>query len=222
MKWMILIATIGRRRDKLAKLLDHLTPQTEPYRGDVEVRAYWNNGERPLAEVRQALVEFAADDGAEYISFIDDDDTPSEVYVDMVMRALEHSPDYVGWRMQHYADGRPSKPTYHSLAYGRWYDDDEGYYRDISHLNPIRTELAMKADFRHTSPPEDVAWCDQLRGKLLSEVVIAPTVVMYHYYSTGDSTWMPGRVKHEGHERLDYRHPYFDYIDTWAATWPRS
>jgi hypothetical protein len=227
---MILVATIGRRRDKLEQLLAVLMPQTVPYSGAVQVRAYWNNGERPLAEIRQALVEHAAHHGARYVSFVDDDDMPDHDYVHRIMRALGSDPDYVGFRMQHYADGVPSKPTFHDLAYGRWYEDDDGYYRDVSHLNPIRTSLAMRADFRRTTPPEDVAWCDQMREVLATtppesnvrQVVLPHDYVAYHYYSTGDSTWRPGSVRDEGAERLPVDHPNFAYIDEWAATWPQS
>jgi len=226
MLWMILVATIGRRRDKFAKLLDGLLPQTDSYGGEVQVRALWNNGERPLSHVRQRLVEQAVDERAAYLSFVDDDDMPAGFYVDEVVAAISRYagtaasftlggplfPDYVGWRMQHYADGVPSKPTYHSLAHGRWHDDDAGYYRDVSHLNPMRTSIAATVDLRHTEPPEDVSWVDQLRGRLATEVVIDPDKVMYHYYATGDSTWMPGRVTDEGHEQLTVEHPNFAYV----------
>lgn len=229
MLWMILIATIGRRRAKLEALLVNLLPQIEPYGGLVAVRALWNNGERPLADVRQRLVQQAITEQALYLSFVDDDDRPADFYVDEVVKATGwvpvgvswrgDRPDYIGWRMQHYADGIPSKPTYHSLRYDRWSEDDAGYYRDISHLNPIRTRIAAVADFRLTNPPEDVAWSDQIRawrgerGQPMREAYVPDDLIMYHYYATGDSTWHPGSVRDEGHERLVVDHPNFAYID---------
>lgn len=229
--WFILIATIGRRYAKFSTLLDLLLPQTEPYGGRVQVRALWNNGERPLSHIRQGLVMAADAQGADYVSFVDDDDRPADVYVAKVWQALTSNagppggpwitPEYVGWRMQHYADGRPSKPTYHSLQYGRWFEDERGYYRDISHLNPISISLTRHADFRRTSPPEDVAWSDQLRGLVTYGVDVDPDTVMYHYYSSGDSTWMPGRVRDEGHTRIENNHPNFRYIE-WDEVWDKS
>lgn len=220
--WTILIPTIGRRQAQFRRLVIELLSQAEPRHGQVTILAYYNNGERPLAEIRQALVEAAA---GTYVSFVDDDDWVPDYYVQQVRTAIHEYaaasppgeappiarlPDYIGWRMQHYSDGHPSKPTFHSLAYGRWWDDDRGYYRDVSHLNPILRSKALLADFRGGNPPEDVSWADQMRGLLKTEAVIDPEFVMYHYYSSGDSTWRPGSVKKTGAERrTKIEHPLF-------------
>jgi hypothetical protein len=188
--WTILIATLGQRQERFRRLLQHLLPQVEEAAGRVNVLAYWNNGERPLAEIRQALVDEA---NGMFTSFIDDDDLVAPTYVRCITGVLGPDIDYVGFRLQCYVDGNALKPTYHSLRYVQWHDDDRGYYRDISHLNPVRRELALRADFRRTQPPEDVAWADQLRGTLKNERYVND--VMYQYYSsTVDSTWQPGAV----------------------------
>lgn len=196
--WSILVATLGQRRARFKRLVDILTPQLDAYDGAVELVAYWNIGEVPLAEIRQSLVDDAR--GA-YVSFIDDDDTVPYYFVDEVLCAIEAHynvsgytyPDYVGWQMQTYVDDEPLKPTFHSLRYDHWWDDLAGYYRDISHLNPIMKSRVIEAgaDFRRAQPPEDVAWADQLRGHLTTEAYVDR--VMYHYHaSTTDSTWQPG------------------------------
>lgn len=189
--WTILIATLGQRQERFQRLLQFLLPQVEEASGRVNVLAYWNNGERPLAEVRQALVDDA--DGT-FVSFVDDDDLVAATYVPRILAAMNDGIDYVGFRLQCYVDGAPLKPTYHSLKYPQWYDDERGFYRDVSHLNPVRRELALKADFRKTTPPEDVAWADQLRGILKTENFVND--VMYQYYSSStDTTWRPGSVQ---------------------------
>lgn len=209
-EWTILIATLGQRRDRFERLLTHLLPQVENASGRVNVLAYWNNGERPLAEVRQALVDEA--DGT-FTSFIDDDDMVAPNYVERILELMGDGVDYVGFRLQCYVDGNPLKPTYHSLRFNHWHDDARGYYRDVSHLNPVRRELALKADFRRTQPPEDVAWADQLRGLLKIEGYVED--VMYHYYSSSvDSTWRPGAVPRPRvgqYQRLEVTSPYFRY-----------
>lgn len=196
--WSILVATLGQRRGKFKRLVDVLAPQLEQHNGAVELVAYWNVGEVPLSVIRQSLVDDAR---GTYISFIDDDDLVPYYFTDEVLAAIEtfqtHNhmtyPDYVGWQMQAYVDGEPLKPTFHSLRYDHWWDDDAGFYRDISHLNPIRKEKVSEAgaDFQRTAPPEDVAWSDQLRGHLQTEAYVDR--VMYHYHaSPADSTWRPG------------------------------
>lgn len=207
--WTILVATLTRRADRLRGLLDVLLPQLDPHAGAVRVLAFANRGEHPLGQVRQALVEVATGD---YVSFVDDDDQVPTYYVDEVVAALAARPDYVGWRMQCYVDGEPLKPTLHSLRYAGWWDDNVAYYRDVSHLNPIRRELALKADFRRGDPPEDVAWVNQVRGLPVTEAFIDK--VMYYYYSSStDSTWRGVTRDHSASTtpRLDVDHPYFTY-----------
>lgn len=206
-RWTVLVATLGQRSDRFRRLLDALLPQLEPYAGRVTVLAYRNNGERPLSHVRQTLVEHATSD---YVSFVDDDDLVPPYHVDEVTRCLEDDVDYVGWRMQCVLDGVPLKPTFHSLRYDRWWDDDRGYYRDVSHLNPVRRELALRADFRRGDPPEDVSWADQLRGQLKTECYVDRVMYLYQASSV-DSTWRPGAVQPGTFTMLDIVSPYLHY-----------
>lgn len=212
--WNILIATLGQRTSRLERLLfEDLLPQLNWWGGLVQVTALYNNGERPLGAVRQDLIEYSQ---ASYVSFVDDDDRLPRYHVDRVMNAiLDYNGesgtqvDYVGWRMQCYLDGQALKPTYHSLRYSGWFDDDNAYYRDVSHLNPIRRELALRADFRRGTPPEDVSWVDQMRPHVKTEVYLDD--VMYHYHSSAsDSTWR-GDVRPGQYQRLVVDHPYFEY-----------
>jgi hypothetical protein len=67
-KLSILIATLGERKDRFTALVDKLVSQAND---DVEIIAYFNNGELPLGDIRQALVDEAV---GQYVCFIDDDD----------------------------------------------------------------------------------------------------------------------------------------------------
>lgn len=205
--WTILVATLGQRGDRFARLLDGLLPQTEPHDGRVTVCALYNHGERALAAVRQDLVEHAT---STYVSFVDDDDELPDYHVDEVVSRLDDVVDYVGWRMQCYVDGVPLKPTFHSLRYHRWYEDDAGYYRDVSHLNPVRTDLARRVDFRYGTPPEDVSWVDQLRPHVRTEAYVDR--VMYHYRSSSaDSTWRGDGIARPSTPRPTVEHPNFTW-----------
>jgi hypothetical protein len=204
--WTILVATLGQRVTRFERLLSQLLPQTESHDGRVTVCALYNHGERPLGDVRQSLVEHATSD---YVSFVDDDDELPDYFVDEVVARLGDV-DYVGWQMQCYADGTTLKPTYHSLRYSHWWDDAAGYYRDVSHLNPIRIELARRGDFRRGAPPEDVSWVDQVRPHVRTEAYVDR--IMYHYHaSSGDTTWRGDGIERVWHLRPLIDHPNFTY-----------
>lgn len=205
--WDILIATLGQRGDRLTRLLDSLLPQVTAAAGAVRVTALWNNGERPLGHVRQDLLESAT---GTYVSFVDDDDEVPDYFVPEVLSHLD-GVDYVGWRMQCIMDGVPLKPTFHSLRYARWYDDHAAYYRDLSHLNPVRREHALRIDYRTVGAPEDVAWVDQLRALdvVKTEHYLDRVMYVYHANST-DSTWR-GVQSAGRYDRPQVDSPYFTY-----------
>lgn len=212
-RWSILIATQGKRQQKFAALLDSVMPQVEAANShawgqrcgskdlcrspracrewtmgscvavldpaQVEVVALWNNGEKPLGHYRQALLEAAKGD---YVSFVDDDDQLSPLFVASILPLLD-GVDYVGWRMQCYISGIKQRPTYHSLKYGGWSDDKRGYYRDLSHLNPIKRELALLVDYRTVGFPDDLNWVDRMRelGVVKTEHVVKDPMYFYMY-----------------------------------------
>lgn len=216
--WTILVATLGERRHLFGRLLDVLLPQTEPYGGAVRVLAWWNNGDPPLPVLRQRMVESVTSD---YLCWVDDDDLVPDGYVAEVAAALASRPDYVGFRVQCFSSGKPWLVAHHSLAHGGWYAKRHRLYRDLSHINPIRADLARLADFSvvGAGEPEDRAWVAQLRatGKVRTEVLIDK--IMYHYlYMPGatagvGSRWRaPERITPDL-ERLPVEHPHFAYWD---------
>lgn len=216
--WTILVPTLGEREALLRRLLDSLLPQLEPAGGRVRVLAYWNYGLPRLPAIRQKLVESA---DTEYLSFVDDDDLVSDRYAELVLGALDRRPDYVGWLVQCYQKGRPTAISHHSIRYGGWWNEPTAYFRDLSHINPIRTELARLADFRAARPgqAEDRAWVTQLRetGRVREEFFIDQ--VMYHYhYEPRKSAWRrPGRIR-RGFRRPRVDHPLF----AWHPECPRA
>lgn len=181
-RWTILIATLSRRRAEFSRLLTGLLPQVDAVGGQVTVEALWNHGERPIAVLRQALLEHAT---AEYVSFVDDDDVVAPDYVARILPLLD-GVDYVGFLVDVPFAGRVAC---HSLRFDSWSDDPQGIYRDISHLNPVRRELAIQgkftADAAALSWAEDQVWAAQMRPVLHSEHFVDN--VMYHYLAEGRS-----------------------------------
>jgi len=219
--WAILIPTLGERRALFERLIRLLLPQTEPYAGRVRVIGGYNNGKPGLPAVRQAMVKETSRLKIDYLSFVDDDDLVPEYFVDEVMTALDQRPDYVGFQVQCYSDGVPTAVSYHSLENRTWENLPDRYLRDISHINPIRTSIALSADFRRAAPgqPEDRAWVHQLRrGRKLREQVMI-NQIMYHYlFSTSKtagigSRWQAPSKIHPGTERSLIEHPNFSWLE---------
>jgi hypothetical protein len=210
--WTILVPTLGERRPLFERLMAGLLPQLDPYAGRVRVVGWHNDGRPPLPKIRQTMVETAASD---YVSFVDDDDLVSPDYVDRIVAALETEPDYVGFQVQCYSDGAPVAVAYHSLEFTQWRNLTGRYERDISHINPIRRQLALRADFARTRSggAEDRNWAAQLRrAQVLKTQVVIPHI-LYHYLFTSTGTrWQKPRAITPG-QRSALASPHF----TWSA-----
>jgi hypothetical protein len=208
--WSILVPTLGERRPLFERLMAGLLPQLDQFEGRARVVGWHNDGSPSLPKIRQAMVLGTTTD---YLSFADDDDLVSPDYVAEVMRALDRRPDYVGFQLQCYSDGAPTAVAHHSLEFKRWRNLPGRYERDISHINPIRSAIARKADFRLAGRrAEDRAWADQIRARrLLRSQVFIPRILYHYLYVPAGSRW---RVPHtiEPGQRSSLAHPYF----TWS------
>lgn len=199
----ILVATVGRRNQQFLDLMEDLTKQAE--RWPIEIIAYWNNGELPISEIRQQLLEEATTD---YVCFVDDDDTVPVYYCDEIMWAL--GKDYVGFEVQLFEKDRLMPRVFHSIKYGVWHDDDYGYYRGVTHLNPIKREIALKAKFTGDEAGEDEDWARMVTPYVRSENYIDK--IMYYYRHDADETLFGGaHKKRQTYERPDFRHPQFKW-----------
>lgn len=209
--WTILVPTLGERRPLFERLMAGLLPQLDPYAGRVRVVGWHNDGSPSLPKIRQRMVETAA---TEYVSFVDDDDLVSPDYVAEIVAALDSRPDYVGFQVQCYSDSVPIAVAYHSLEFRRWRNLRGRFERDISHINPIRTALARRADFSltRTGGAEDRAWADQLRRLRVLRRQVVVDRILYHYLFTSTGTrWQKPREITPG-ERSALSSPYF----TWS------
>lgn len=211
--WSILIATLRCRAAMFEtvvtqQLLPQLTRAGVPASG-VEILVAEDDGEEGIGVKRQRLLDAAR---GWYVQFIDDDDQLAPDYVARIWAALHEYPDYVGFRVQVDEEGHLHKPTDHSLRYARWFEDAQGYYRHISHLNPIRTGLARLGRF-DGALGEDRRWADQVAGSgLVRREVYLPHVLYRYCYSRARSAFTTPVVP-TGRERSVVRHPWIRYVD---------
>lgn len=158
-------------------MVEMLTPQLTP---DIEVVVYWNRGTKTIGEYRQALLEHAR---GTYISFVDDDDRIADDYCERILEAIGERPDYVGFELlythmsRHHPRGYEVQ-VFHSLRHRGWHQRGRSLYRDVTHLNPIRRDIALQVPF-NGGPGEDRRWAQAVRPLLSTEVYIDD--VMYFY-----------------------------------------
>jgi hypothetical protein len=186
MKWQILILTSPSRSVFLEQLLSLLEPQINALglrkfdQVDILIRKDdWK--EPPFIGVggkREAVRKQATGD---YICWFDDDDLPAPDYISSILPLLDGI-DYVGFNLYTTVDKKYIGPTDHTLRNLGWTDDyhDPAHHRDISHLNPMRRDLAM---LKPMSGPtgEDHRWADSMRGLVKTEHYIDK--VLYYYFA---------------------------------------
>ena len=175
-KLSILICSLEKRHNLLARLMESLEPQLTP---QVEVLTEIDDGRMKIGHKRNLLLKGAQGD---YISFIDDDDLISDRYVPLVLDAVESSPDCCGIRGIVKRRNQYKREFRHSILYSSWYEYQGIYYRCPNHLNPVKRELALKVKFANISKGEDKDYSLRLYPLLKSEFFIG---TILYYYLTG-------------------------------------
>lgn len=176
MLWSVLIASHVKRAEQLKNMVAMLEPQLVD---GVEVVVLWNRGRRPLGDYRRLLCENAR---GEYVCFVDDDDRLPDHYVSDIVAAFGE--DYVGFEIEVLdmagVIGRPGQKyrAIHSIRNKRWHQVGDVFYRHVSHLNPIRRDLALKGVWEGNQS-EDHRWADSTVQFVRSENYIDK--VMYYY-----------------------------------------
>jgi len=186
MKWSILILTQPSRADFLCRLMERLSPQVARY-PDVEIVTALFDKRFSMGKNRAMMIEAAA---GEYVNFVDDDDLVAGDYV-VSIRPLLDGVDYIGFLAKLYNDGiYCGKLSYHSLLYKGWFTNDYGYFRDISHLNPIRRVLAISGEMgdHEGLEFEDLMWARRLRSQGIVKTEHFIPRPMYFAYYRSDKT----------------------------------
>ena len=188
--------------------MDILIPQVEKYRGKIEVLIFWNNFEHSVGFLRQKMNEDAR---GEYITHIDDDDLIPEDYC-KTLYGLMDGVDYIGFNVQLINDGITLPPVYHSLKYDHWSQDDKGYYRGVTHLNPLKKSIALLATYPEKDNGEDYEWTvgvhRAMAGKPFTEHYIDK--IMYHYDHFGHDP-MPKLAEDKEPKRPQYKSKYIRF-----------
>lgn len=169
-KLTLMILTQPSRTMWLERLERYLGPQIDTYPSDVQLLIRVCDYSLSVGDNRQVMREQAA---GLYSCYIDDDDLVADDYVERVLQASEYGTDYIGYYLERYDDGLLTGKFKHSIAEG-----------SISHVNPIKTELALTQTMSGGFG-EDRRWWNPLResGVVQTEYFINDTMYYYYYRS---------------------------------------
>lgn len=178
----VLIPTLTERAKLLARLMKELDHQRKGK--DVIVIHHEDQGQKTTGQKRNELIQAAVEQGAEYISFFDDDDLPGKNYVKLSMECIEGGFDCCELWGQIYWSGKPGKPFHHSIVYKEWWEDENFYYRCVNHLNTIKLALVKDIKFPEKNFGEDGVWSYAVRdAKVLKTEYRIKEEIIYHYYA---------------------------------------
>jgi len=197
-KWQILILSERSRNEMLQQVLEQLRYQMAalPLKkfGDVEVLVHEDETGKlfgkptGVGEMREYMRKQSTGD---YINFIDSDDLIAPDYIESILPLLD-GVDYVGFDVKCFTDHEMIGIASHSLAHGKWSQHrlangrvpEMRFCRDISHLNPMRRELALSLPMSG-SVGEDCRWANDLRAKGIVKTEHYISRVLYWYLWRG-------------------------------------
>ncbi len=188
MIWSILICTLESRKDQFDKLNEHLLKQIKEsgLEEEIEILFFSDDGYYPVGAKRNTLVENAK---GKYISFIDDDDIVSDIYIKEIYDIIKNNDvDCVGIKGLLISDVLGNKEFIHSIRYNEYSEDETYYYRPPNHLNPVKKEKIMKFKFPITNFGEDADWAMQICKAKVLEYEIYINNILYYYHFSYDTT----------------------------------
>ena len=173
-KLSILICSLKSRETLLMNLARILKMQGD---SRVEILSIIDNGEISIGEKRNKLLYSAK---GEYVCFLDDDDMISPFYIPNILKALEKTPDCVGFKGIITQKNKEQKIFIHSIKYNSWYEENNIYYRCPNHLNPIKKELAISIGFPNLYYHEDQNFSMRIKDLLKTEEFINDPIYFYY------------------------------------------
>ena len=180
--WSVLIPTIPGRETKLHTLIMTIREKVARICPDlrVEICLSFDNRETSIGLKRQTLLNQAK---GKYLSFIDDDDTITDAYVEDVWACFQGG--YHTMRLR----GQMKEYTFtHSVAVKlndpmATKDDPPVFQRPPNHLNPMFSDIAKFIPFKDALRGEDLDWTlTLLKSNFLeTEYTSDPSRIHYNY-----------------------------------------
>lgn len=183
-KLSIMILTIDSRKEVFDKLYDIFFAQAMDAKELCEIIYECDGGEMSKGQKRNILLEKAK---GEYCAFFDDDDMPSDDYIEKVLDAIRSGVDCASLRGIITFDGKNPEIFEHSIKYDKWETldgakaDEVKYLRYPNHLNAIKSSIAKQFKFPEINHGEDKSWSDAVYESGLIKTEGYIDSIIYHY-----------------------------------------
>ena len=178
----ILIATTEERVASFQELITLFLLQENE---DVEIIGIRDNKEISVGKKRQLLLE---ESKGKFIVFFDDDDKPYSNYIYEITKAIRNNPniDCIGLIIDMTTNGLNKQTCFHSLENKEWINGIKGidkydYYRNVTHFNPVRRDLALSVGFSDMRFGEDKEYSDKLSKLCKKEYLIEFPLWLYNF-----------------------------------------
>lgn len=190
MRLAILIPTLISREDLFHRVsMEIFTQIAKNNTNDVVLLVCPDEGQETTGAKRNNLIQKAIENGADYISFVDDDDLIGETYIQRGLEVMNSGMDCGELWGNIYWNGKNGKPFHHSLEHDKWWEDDKFYYRCPNHLNFMRLDKVKDFKFLDQNFGEDGNWSMDIKSAGVLKTQYPIPEVIYHYFN--------GTPKHE-------------------------
>lgn len=176
--WSVLIPTIPGREASLRRLVTSIQERVQRLAPTLRVQYCldFDNRESSIGMKRQRLLDGAL---GRYLSFIDDDDDITDVYIEDLVATIRG-----GYHVMRLRGQMRQYQFQHSLATqltDMMATADGLFVRPPNHLNPMLADVAKLIKFKDAVYGEDLDWCIRLHEHKFLQTEYTPPDTHIHY-----------------------------------------
>ena len=177
----ILIPTTPDRKHLLSRVTDQIHIQKKEY--EVITLINEDNYQHTTGYKRNQLIDWAVENRASHIAFVDSDDIIGPTYIQRNMEAVYGNYDTAELWGQYFENGKQMNPFHHSIIYDHWFQDDKAYYRCNNHLNCMKLEKVKDIRFQDKTVGEDGNWAMDIQKAGILKTEYPVKEITYFYFS---------------------------------------
>lgn len=195
---ILILSCPSRRKIHLQTILDKVEGQIDLYpKAEVEVLVFYDNKKRSVGEKRNNMIQMA---NGKYVTFLDDDDDVADNYISVMCDTLLENPDIdsltFGCRYTDISSNHTFICKYSKHYSTRVTSNGICTIPGHPHINPIKKEIAIKNQYKHTNFGEDTTWSNEMCNIVDTELMIDDVLYYYNFNPLTSETAINLRNRH--------------------------